>query len=313
LSPRSPRLGAGLLAALVVALTPALGLAQSPAASPGAPVTVVDADGTAVEIADSSRTVTLGGVITETAYALGAGDQIVAVDASSYYPPQALAEKTVLPYYRMLSAEPVLAADPTLVLGTAQVGPPEVVQQLRDAGVPILLLPVDTSVDGALATIASVGTALGRDAEAQALAESLQADLAAATELVAGATSSPKVLFLLLPPGAPMLVSGTGSEADTMIGLAGATNAVTSYPGYIPLTPEAAVAAAPDIILTTTSSLEAAGGIDGLLLVAGIAETPAGAARAIVAMEDLYLLGFGPRTGQAVAELATLLHPELAQ
>jgi iron complex transport system substrate-binding protein len=316
---RSPRLAAGLVAVLALSLLPGLAAAQSPAASPAASaassagVTITDADGNPVTVTDSSKVATLGGVITETAWALGAADQIVAVDASSYYPPEATQTKTVLPYYRMLSAEPVLAAGPTLILGTKEVGPPEVVQQLKDAGVTVLLLPQQLTTDGAKALITAVGQALGRDAEATALNAQLDQDLAAAQALVAKATSKPKVMMLLLPPGAPMLVSGTGTEADTMIGLAGGVNALTDFPGYVPLTPEAAVAAAPDIILTTSSSLDAAGGLDGLLATPGIGDTPAGKAKAVVAIEDLELLGFGPRVGKAIADLATRIHPELAK
>lgn len=274
---------------------------------------ITDADGNAVTISDASRVVTLGGVITEIAYALGAQDQLVAVDASSFYPPEAQQTKQVVGYYRMLTAEPVLAANPSLVLGTSDVGPPDVVQQIKDAGITTLLLPVDNSVDGAKARISTVGQALGRDAEAAQVVAKLDQDLADAQSLVATATSKPKVLFFLLPPGAPMLLSGTGTEADTMIGLAGAQNAVTDFAGYVPLTPEAVAAAAPDIILTTTSSLQAAGGIDQLLADPGLAATPAGKARAVVALDDLYLLDFGPRLGQAVAELARDLHPEIAR
>ena len=315
---RSPRLVAGLAVALALTLSPAAMLAQSPVASPAASaaaggVSIVDADGNTVQITDSSRVVTLGGVITETAYALGAGSQVVGVDASSYYPQDVFALGAPLPYYRQLSAEPVLAAKPTLILGTAEVGPPEVVQQLRDAGIPTLLIKQDLTTDGTKALITTLGQALGRDTEAAALNAKLDTDLAAAATLVAGATSHPKVMMLLLPPGAPMLVSGTGTEADTMIGLAGGVNALTSYPGYVPLTPEAAVAAAPDIILTTTSSLKAAGDIAGLLAVPGISDTPAGAAKAIVAIDDLELLSFGPRVAQGITDLAKALHPELAQ
>ncbi len=316
------RLVAGITA-VALTLVPATIVAQSPAGSPtaGSPtaaspavaITVTDADGNPVTIGDTSRVVTLGGVITETAFALGAGDQIVGVDASSTQAHDQASTRTVVPYYRMLSAEPVIALGPTLVLGTDEVGPADVVQLIRDAGVPTLLLPQELTTDGTVALITAVGRALGRDAEAAALIETLHADLAAARDLVAGATASPTVMFLLLPPGAPLLVSGTGTEADTMIGLAGATNAVSAFPGYVPLTPEAAVAAAPEIILTTTASLEAAGGIDGLLALPGISDTPAGAARAIVAMDDLELLSFGPRTGQAIAALAVQLHPELAR
>jgi iron complex transport system substrate-binding protein len=312
---RRRRTIAGALAAMIVAAlavaAPTGSLAQSPSTAAG-PVTVVDASGSEVTIHDASRVATLGGVVTETAYALGAAGQVVGVDASSSHPAEALAEKAVLPYYRTLTAEPVLAAGPTLVIGTAEVGPPEVVTQLTDAGVTVLLLPVDDTVDGAVERIGAIGHALGRDAEATELAAQVQVELDEAADLVATATSAPRVMFVLLPPGAPLLVSGTGSAADLMLSLAGATNALTTFPGYIPLTPETAAQAAPDIILTTDSSLAAAGGVDGLTAHPGIAETPAGQSGTIVAMDDLYLLGFGPRTGQAVADLARLLHPELA-
>ena len=71
------------------------------------------------------------------------------------------------------------------------------------------------------------------------------------------------------------------------------------------------MSAAPDVILMMTAGLESVGGMDGLLKLPGIAQTPAGKNRAIIHMEDLYLLGFGPRLGRAVQDLTTQLHPEL--
>ncbi len=107
-----------------------------------------------------------------------------------------------------------------------------------------------------------------------------------------------------------MMVSGSGTSAHTMIQLAGAVNAVSGYENYKPLTAEALVAASPDVILMLTSGLESLGGVDGLLKTPGLALTPAGQNRRIVAMDGLYLLGFGPRTGKAVLELARKFHSE---
>ena len=95
-----------------------------------------------------------------------------------------------------------------------------------------------------------------------------------------------------------------------MIRLAGGTNAASGFDGYKPLTAEAAVAAAPQVILVTTSGLESVGGTDGLLDLPGLALTPAGKARRVVAMDDLYLLGFGPRVADAVAALAVKLRDQ---
>ena len=100
-------------------------------------------------------------------------------------------------------------------------------------------------------------------------------------------------------------VAGTSTAANAMIEAAGCRNAVTEYRGYKALTAEGAVAAAPGIILLTARGLESIGGIDKLLAFPGLAETPAGRARRVVTMDDLKLLGFGPRTGEAITELAT--------
>jgi iron complex transport system substrate-binding protein len=97
-----------------------------------------------------------------------------------------------------------------------------------------------------------------------------------------------------------------------MISLAGGENIYPGFGSYIPMTPEGIVEIAPDIILTTDASLERFGGREAFLTAPGIAQTPAAQAGRVVSMEDLYLLGFGPRTGRAIADLARLLHPELA-
>jgi iron complex transport system substrate-binding protein len=276
------------------------------------PISITDADGNVVAITDTSRVATLGGVFTETAYALGAQDQVAAVDASSYYPPQALAEKPNFGYYRFLSAEPVLAQAPSLIIGNEETGPPEVVAQLRDAGVPILLLPDNNDIQAARDLIATLGTIFGKQDKAAELIATLDADIVAAQELVTQATSRPRVLFILQPPEAPTLVAGGDTAAGSMISLAGGENIYPGFGSYIPMTPEGIVEIAPDIILTTDASLERFGGREAFLAAPGIAQTPAAQAGRVVSMEDLYLLGFGPRTGRAIADLARLLHPELA-
>ena len=149
--------------ALVLTLLPASALAQDA-------VVIRDADGADVTVEDTTAVATLGGVFTEVAYALGAQDDIVAVDESSFYPPNALADKSVLGYYRFLSAEPVLSAGPTLIVGNEETGPPEVVSQLRDAGVTMLLLPDGNDVEGARELISTMGRVFGRRRSAEDLA-----------------------------------------------------------------------------------------------------------------------------------------------
>jgi iron complex transport system substrate-binding protein len=296
-----------------LALTGLLTLAGGMVALAQDAPTLTDVDGNEVVIEDTSRVATLGGVFTETVYALGAQDHIAAVDASSFYPPEALADKANFGYYRFLSAEAVLAQDPSLIIGNEETGPPEVVQQLHDAGVPILLLPDNNDVQAARDLITTLGTIFEREAAAAELIAQLDTDVAAAEELVRGAADSPRVLFILQPPEAPMLVAGEVTAAGSMISLAGGENIYPGFPSYIPMTPEGIVETAPDIILTTDASIERLGGWDAFLEYPGISQTPAAENGRVVAMADLYLMGFGPRTGKAIADLALLLHPELTQ
>lgn len=254
------------------------------------------------------RIVSAAGAITETIYALGAADELVAVDVSSVYP----AEANALPkigYARQLSAEGILSMNPTVVLVTEDAGPPEVLKQIESAGTKVVVLSNKHTPEAAAERIIKAGEAVNRKAEAEKVVAKLNEDVAAAKAQVAAVTEHPKVLFIYARGGGVMNVSGTGTSADAIITLAGGKNAVTEYENYKPLTAEGAVTAAPDVILLTTRGLEASGGKEGLLKQPGLALTPAGKAGRIIVMDDLYLLGFGPRLGQATKELCEQLHP----
>lgn len=120
------------------------------------------------------------------------------------------------------------------------------------------------------------------------------------------------MLFLIsVGRGAPM-ASGSGTAADAMIGLAGARNAVTGFEGYRPLSTEALIGLAPDALLLPEHAARAVGGGAAALEVAGLLRTPAGRSGRVVVMDGLKLLGFRPRTPEAVRELARALHPDLS-
>jgi iron complex transport system substrate-binding protein len=123
----------------------------------------------------------------------------------------------------------------------------------------------------------------------------------------AGEPKPLRVLFILGHSGMQSMVAGAQTAADAMIRYAGARNAVESVNGYKVLTPEAAATAAPDVILTTDDALQAAGGPAQFAANPALALTPAGRAGRVVAMNDLLLLGFGPRLPQAVAQLSDRL------
>lgn len=252
---------------------------------------------------DLSRIVAIGGAVTETLFALGLGASIVGVDTSSVYPPEA----TALPqvgYQRNLSAEGILMLRPTVVIVSDDSGPPAVLDQLSEAGVKLLRVPASATLAGARERIVTVGRVTRSESKASALVASLDSRLAA---VATAPDPSPRVAFVYARGAGTLTVAGRSNAADEMIHLAGGRNSITSFEGFRPLTSEALVEAAPDVLLFTTRGLESIGGVAGARALPGVSLTPAGRDGRIVAMDDLLLLGFGPRTGEAVSSLVKLL------
>lgn len=262
--------------------------------------------------AGTLRIVSVGGALTETLYALGAQGDLVGVDTTSLYPDAARRLPSV-GYARALSAEGVLSLAPTLLLATEEAGPPAVLRQLEAAKVPIHVLDSKYSIEGVLARTRQLSELTGRAEAGHALAERLQSEWKATRDRVAAlqpssAAQRPRVLFVMGQGINQLRVAGQRTGADALIAYAGARNAFTDFDGYKPLTPEAAISAAPDVIVATDQGLAAVGGASNLLRSPGLAQTPAGRAQRVVSVEIMLALGFGPRLPLAVTTLAQALH-----
>jgi len=253
------------------------------------------------------RVITVGGGVTEIVYALGAGARVVAVDTTSMYP-AAVSKLPNVGYMRTLSAEGVLSMRPNLLLATSDAGPAPVLSQVRSAGVPVTVLPNAHSFEGLVSNVRSAAGALGMKDDGERLAKRLQDDWSKTEAQVKAARSKPRVLFIFAHGGGgAMQVGGEETGADAMIRYAGATNVAAALKGYKPLTPEAALAMAPDVVLITEEGMAALGGPERLWSQASLAQTPAGKTRRVVSIGAIQLLGFGPRLPEAVRELSEKL------
>lgn len=282
---------------------------------PTLPVTVTSADGVEVEVDDTSRilAVDLYGTLAEIVFGLGLGDRVVARDSSTGFP-SAQHLPVVTPGGHDLNAEAILDLDPTVVLTDTSIGPPEVQQQLREAGVDVVFFAEDRSLGGVPARIRGVAETLGVPDAGEALVAQFEQDLRDAAAVAPDLDEPLRVAFLYVRGTAGVyLLGGPGSGADDLIEAVGAVDVGTELGlerPFTPLTSESMIAAAPDVLLVMSGGLESVRGIDGLLQLPGIAQTPAAEHRRVVDMADTDLLSFGPRSGRVVAALADALYRE---
>lgn len=254
-----------------------------------------------------NRIAVAGGDITEIVYALGAGDKIIAVDSTSGFP-QDTQNKEQIGYVRALSAEGVLSLSPDLLIGADDAGPANVIDTLKAAGLPIALAPLGHGADRVPTKIHFVGETLGLTAQADQLIAQYNTDMAAIKAKVDGYDHRPKVIFILsVREGAPV-VGGRETSANDIIELAGGENAAGAFSGWKPMNAEALIAANPDFIVMSGAHAENIGGDDAVMKRPDVQQTTAGKQGNLVKMDAMMLLGFGPRTPAAVAELMGHLH-----
>jgi iron complex transport system substrate-binding protein len=255
---------------------------------------------TAVAFAAEMRVVSLGGPLTEIVYALNAGNRLVAVDQSSVYP-AAANQLPKVGYYRQFSVEGVLSAKPDLILASDQAGPPEALEQLRRMGRRVVVLPSGPTLPDLEKRIYGVAAALGLRDDGRKMVADLQKQVTA----LAQKPNQTRALMLMSRTGAPE-GAGKNTSADAMMRLAGMSNVLAKQQGYKPLSQESLAALRPDVIITTTRSVESLGGIDKLLASPGLSQSPAAKQKRVLVMDDLLLLGFGPRLPEALTELKQL-------
>ncbi|MEU8239484.1 ABC transporter substrate-binding protein [Actinoplanes missouriensis] len=283
-----------------------------PAPTPKLPVTVDSADKRKVTVKSADRilAVNLYGSLGEIVFSLGLGDRVVGRDTSTTFPAAAKLP-LVTPQGHDLSAEAILKLNPTVLVADDSIGPPTVLKQIRDAGIPVVIIDDEQTLAAVPEHIRAVAAALGVPEAGERLVERVQSEIDAARKTAPADGTPPRIAFLYVRGTAGVfLIGGKGAGSDSMIEAIGAVDAGSAIglTKFRPLTSEGLINAAPDVLLVMTEGLNSVDGVDGLLKLPGVAQTPAGANRRIVDMDDGILLNFGARTGKAVEALAKAVY-----
>ncbi len=257
------------------------------------------------------RIVCISKQYSEIIFALGAQQDIVAVDLSSTFPP-AIKELPTIGYHRALSAETVLAMNPTLILHDNNIGPEHVVKQLEKLDIPMKTFgKYPKTINGADSLIREMGDYFGKEKTADSLCKKLHQDMDLALNNAAQYTKKPRVLIIHFGRASSIyLVMTKKSTAAKMLNWAGGEMAVDGERGMKHLSPEVIAAANPDIILLTDFGYDRLNNGEEIEKLPGISSTNAFKNNKIFRIEEHDLVYLGPRTGENVQFIQHLIHPD---
>ncbi len=293
----------------------------SGAAAPAFPATVTshDLDGDrelTVTSADAVIGLDISGSIGATIFGLGLGDRVVGRDTSTTFP-EALDLPVITSSGHSVNSEAIIALRPDLVITDGTIGPTDVLLQLRDAGIQVVYVDTDPSIEGVGELARQVAAALGSPEAGELLSARLTDEIAAKTaEITAIAPTADgdrlRIVFLYLRGSAGIYyLFGEESGADVLITALGGVDVAgeIGWDGMKPMTDEALIAANPDLVLVMSDGLSSVGGVDGLLeSKPAIALTRAGQNKRFVDMADGEILSFGPRTAGVLDALARAVY-----
>jgi iron complex transport system substrate-binding protein len=303
----------------VAAATPTPAPTASPAPTatlaPSFPITLTDDEGGTVTLAAEPRKiVSLTPAVTETLFAVGAGDRVVATDDSSDYPAEAKGLPDVVTF-GTVDVEKIVSLSPDLVIaGGAGFTSADAITRLRDLDIPVLVVS-SPSIDGIYKDIELVGTAVGASGEAAAITDRMRSDMGAiATAAQAesqGSTTRPRVFYDVgfLDTTGQIFGPAEGSFLAEMLGLLGVDVITGDKLTYeIPL--ETLIDRDPQVIILGVNAFYTP-------TPASIAERPGWKVLSAVksgdirSVNDTEITRPGPRLATGMRNLALAMYPDL--
>jgi iron complex transport system substrate-binding protein len=294
--------------ALALVVLAACGSASSSSSSPSpsatGPITATDDSGHQVTLASpAARVVSLAPANTEIAFAIGAGDKLVAGTSYDDYPAAAKALPKIGDF-QSPSVEKIVSFQPDLVLATGGIQS-GLRAKLENLGIKVFVVNPST-LDGVYSDMTALGRLLGVSGQATTVVDSMKERAAAVEQKVAG-LARPAVFVEIYSK--PLMTAGTGTFIDNLITLAGGTNIGSAAgSGYPTFSEEVLLKDNPDVYIATTGSMASPGqiarrsGYDGLKAVQD--------GRVYVIDDDL-LVRPGPRLIDGLEQLAQMIHPEV--
>lgn len=253
-----------------------------------------------VAATEPQRIISAGGSMTELLYAFGLQQRIVAVDSSSYFPPEAK-QKPQIGYFRRMSTEGVLSLKPDLLIGSNGAGPDEVLKQLQQAGITVKVFKQDEyTLQSWEQMVREVGTYLKVEQPAEALIAKV---LAAVEKAKQNKGKAHRTIFIMGLGDRGPVVAGRNTVPDMLFNLLGFENLAAEVDGFKPFNNEQLIKSEPDFIVMPSHVAGKMGGTEAICEQQDIKLTTRNTGCHIMVMDALLALGFGSRLDQAITAL----------
>jgi iron complex transport system substrate-binding protein len=269
---------------------------------------------THLALADSqqpARWVSAGGALTEWVVELGGQSHLVGIDTTSQHP-ESIKSLPSIGYQRQLSSEGILSLRPNVLVGTEEMGPPPVLEQLRAAGVKVEVFSAGADVSALQGNLQKLGKLLGDEKQATEVAERFVRQMDSQHDWVARAQqhqTAPGVLLLVSHAGAAPMVAGAGTVGDWLIKQAGGRNLAT-HNGYKIFSAEAMTGLNPEVLIFTDRAQNGAAREALLRENPLLAATQAGRNNRMIEVDPTLLVGgLGPRLPEAMKTLSKAFYP----
>jgi len=258
---------------------------------------------------NTEKVVVAGGSLTEIMYYLGLQQKIVALDVTSSYPKEAKKLPSI-GYVRALSTEGVLSLDPTLVIGENDMGPENVVEQIKRTNIDLRIIPETHSAEGIKSKVLCLGTIFDLNDKTKKKVNDELVPLIDDLEEIQKKNKKLKkrILLILSMQGTSPVVAGLGTAGDGFIKMTGASNVITEFEGWKPVSPESLILSNPDYILITSRGMRSFKSIDELVKQPALSLTNAAKNRNVIDINGMAMLGFGPRGIMTALEVARRIY-----
>ncbi len=198
------------------------------------------------------------------------------------------------------SPEQIIALEPDLVF-VATFTDSTMIQQLRDAGLPVFAVGFFSSIEAMQQNILTIGDLVGEPEKAAAMVDEMNARLQAIAEAVAG-KEKPSVLYL----ASDGWVAGSGTTVDDIIVRAGGVNAAADLVDWNQVSEEVIIQMDPDYVILSPYVTD-----EEFINNPVFANLKAVQQGHVMAISDAYMSATSQYIVRGVEEVARFLYPEL--